>query len=117
MTKVILSWFIFSLQCEGIMKLRKVCLCLLVLACSVSFVWAANYQKTYQMSDEVWLRTNRLCITAGQLGPAPVSPISGAEILSALERLDYSSLSSWQREEYDYLWRWIYKGYFRRSCF
>ena len=85
------------------MKLRKVCLCLLVLACSVSFVWAANYQKTYQMSDEVWLRTNRLCITAGQLGPAPVSPISGAEILSALERLDYSSLSSWQREEYDYL--------------
>ena len=85
------------------MKLRKVCLFLLILACSVPLAWAVNYQKTYQMNDEVWMRANRLCITAGQLGPAPVSPISGAEILSALERLDYSSLSSWQREEYDYL--------------
>ena len=85
------------------MKLKKAFVVLLLLIISVSFVCAVNYQKTYQMSDEVWVRANRLCITAGYLGPAPVSPISGAEILNALERLDYSSLSAWQKEEYDYL--------------
>ena len=85
------------------MRLKKAFVVLLLLIISVSFAWAVNYQKTYQMSDEVWVRANRLCITAGYLGPAPVSPISGAEILNALERLDYSSLSAWQKEEYDYL--------------
>ena len=85
------------------MKLKKTFVVLLLLIISVSFAWAANYQKTYQMSDEVWVRANRLCVSAGYLGPAPVSPISGAEILNALERLDYSSLSAWQKEEYDYL--------------
>lgn len=85
------------------MKLKKALVFFMLLILSASFVWAVNYQKTYQMSDEVWVRANRLCVSAGYLGPAPVSPISGAEILNALERLDYSSLSAWQKEEYDYL--------------
>lgn len=85
------------------MKLKKALVFFMLLILSASFAWAVNYQKTYQMSDAVWVRANRLCVSAGYLGPAPVSPLSGAEILNALERLDYSSLSAWQKEEYDYL--------------
>lgn len=85
------------------MAVRRISVFLLILIVSVSSLWAINYQKTYQMTDEVWIRANRLCIETGHLGPAPVSPTSGAEILNALDRLDYSSLTPAQREEYDYL--------------
>ncbi|MCR5732957.1 MAG: hypothetical protein K6G51_08470, partial [Sphaerochaetaceae bacterium] len=64
-------------------------------------IFAANNQKTYLMSDKVWQKTNRLCIMNGVLGPAPVSPTTGENILRALNRLNYNSLSSRDKKTYD----------------
>ena len=82
---------------------RKFFLILLSLFLSMHFCIAANLQNIYLNSDDIWIRTNRLCISAGNLGPTPVSPTTGAEIKNALERLDYDSLSASQKKEYDYL--------------
>ena len=85
------------------MKLRRIILSVLILLIAVSSITAANLQKTYLLTDDVWIRANRLCVSTGHLGPAPVSPTTGAEILQALERLDYSSLNTQQKSEYDSL--------------
>ena len=74
-----------------------------MLAISIAILPAGNLQKTYLMTDDLWIRANRLCISTGHLGPAPVSPTTGAEIMQALERLNYDALTDRQRAEYDYL--------------
>ena len=84
------------------MKARRIITILFILI-SVSVLSAANLQKTYLLTDDVWIRANRLCISTGHLGPAPVSPTTGAEIVQALERLDYNRLTSQQKAEYDEL--------------
>ena len=83
------------------MKLKRIVSISLLLIMFSALLSAANLQKTYLLTDDVWIRTNRLCISTGHLGPAPVSPTTGAEIMQALERLDYSRLSSRQKQEYD----------------
>ena len=84
------------------MKKRIFFVMLLILVC-LQIAGAVNYQKTYLRTDEVWIRANRLCVMTGHLGPAPVFPTTGAEILNALERLDYNQLTASQKSEYDYL--------------
>ena len=84
------------------MKKRTLFVMLLILVC-LQIAGSANYQKTYLRTDEVWIRANRLCVMTGHLGPAPVFPTTGAEILNALERLDYNQLTASQKSEYDYL--------------
>ena len=84
------------------MKKRTLFVMLLIIVC-LQISGAANYQKTYLRTDEVWIRANRLCVMTGHLGPAPVFPTTGAEILNALERLDYNQLTASQKSEYDYL--------------
>lgn len=78
---------------------RFICIILIALTCFSLF--ADNLQKKYLTSDDIWISANRLCISTGHLGPAPVSPTTGAEIKQALERLDYSSLTLQQKAEYD----------------
>lgn len=80
---------------------KKLGILIAVFCLLLATISGANLQKTYQMDDEVWLRTDRLCRMTGHLGPTPASPISGAEILQALQRLDYASLTEWQKAEYD----------------
>lgn len=85
------------------MKLKRIILISLLLVFITTLLSATNLQKTYLLSDGVWIRANRLCISTGHLGPIPVSPTTGAEILQALERLDYNSLSPQQKQEYDFI--------------
>ena len=85
------------------MKLKRIILISLLLVFITTLLSATNLQKTYLLSDDVWIRANRLCISTGHLGPTPVSPTTGAEILQALERLDYNSLSPQQKQEYDFI--------------
>ncbi|MGN0906113.1 MAG: hypothetical protein ACI4NM_03105, partial [Bullifex sp.] len=72
----------------------------LILICMAA-VFAANSQKTYLITDDIWKRADILCRMNGVLGPVPVSPTTEAEIMSALSRLDYQSLSSESRKLYD----------------
>ena len=82
------------------MKTKKL-ICFVLILMTVFSIFADNLQKTYLHSDDIWVRANRLCISTGHLGPAPVSPTTGAEIKQALERLDYNSLTRLQKAEYD----------------
>lgn len=82
------------------MKTKKL-ICFVLMLMTVFSIFADNLQKTYLLSDDIWIRANRLCISTGHLGPAPVSPTTGAEIKQALERLDYNSLTRAQKTEYD----------------
>ena len=83
--------------------MKKLGLVILILIVELTCAFSANYQKTYLMTDDIWIRANRLCISTGHLGPTPVSPTTGAEILNAIERLDYNSLTAAQKNEYDYI--------------
>ena len=73
----------FELQYLTNMKKRVFIVSLVFLVC-LQFGASVNYQKTYLSTDEVWIRANRLCIMTGHLGPAPVFPTTGAEIMNAL---------------------------------
>lgn len=81
--------------------MKRTILALVALVLITSTLLASNYQKTYLMSDAVWQKTNRLCIMNGVLGPTPVSPTSGENILRALKRLKYNSLSARDKRTYD----------------
>lgn len=81
--------------------MKKLIVTIIVLTALTLSLFAANYQKTYLMSDEVWQKTNRLCIMNGALGPAPVSPTTGENILRALKRLNYNSLSGKDKKIYN----------------
>ena len=81
--------------------MKKLIVTIIVLTALTLSLFAANYQKTYLMSDEIWQKTNRLCIMNGSLGPAPVSPTSGENILRALKRLNYNRLSNKDKQIYN----------------
>ena len=83
------------------MKLRRLALLCIVTVLFISMASGANLQKTYLLTDDLWIRADRLCREAGYLGPAPVSPTTGAEIKRALDRLDRSLLTQRQQAEYD----------------
>lgn len=83
--------------------MKKLGLVILILIVALTCAFSTNYQKTYLMTDDIWIRANRLCISTGHLGPTPVSPTTGAEILNAIERMDYNSLTATQKREYDYI--------------
>ena len=70
-----------------------------------SALFGANLQKTYLMTDDIWIRADRLCREMGVIGPTPVSPTTGAEIKQALERLNRNALTERQNNEYDSLIR------------
>ena len=80
--------------------MKKVTSLIIILLCAM-FVFAGNGQKTYLVTDDVWIMTDRLCRMNGVLGPVPVSPTSESEIRAALNRLDYGKLSPESRKLYD----------------
>ncbi|MDY4799664.1 MAG: hypothetical protein SO157_10080, partial [Bullifex sp.] len=80
--------------------MKKVTSIIIILLCAM-FVFAGNGQKTYLVTDDVWIMTDRLCRMNGVLGPVPVSPTTESEIRVALNRLDYGKLSPESRKLYD----------------
>lgn len=81
--------------------MRKVWILLIAIIFPLAMLPAANMQKTYLMTDEIWQEADRLCRMNGVLGPVPVSPTTESEIMTALNRLNYSSLSAKHKAIYD----------------
>lgn len=82
------------------MKRCKLAILILCISLISSTLFGSNLQKTYLLTDDIWIRTDRLCREAGIIGPTPVSPTTGAEIKMALERLNYNALTQRQKKEY-----------------
>ena len=72
---------------------KKFCLVLgcLLFAC---VLFADNLQRTYLSVDEIYKKVNSLALRAGKIGTSGESPISGAELLVVLDRINPNNLSA-----------------------
>lgn len=75
---------------------------LIVAVCSFALV-AANLQKVYSTRDDMYIRVDTLCRSAGVMGPGRVSPVNETMLIQALERIDVNELNSSEYEEYSRL--------------
>ena len=88
-------------------NLKKTVLIICLLFVFEMLSWAGNLQKTYTVNDVIYKRIEMLCREVGVIGPSTFSPVNGRMLQIALERIDYNSLNSFQRKEYDFLWNKI----------
>ena len=80
---------------------------LLVLIMILPMIFAANLQKLYTVDDVVYQRVAALCSRSGVIGPSTFSPVSARSLEIAMERIDYTSLTVAERNEYDKLYKEI----------
>lgn len=62
---------------------------------------AVNIHKQYTSQSEEYNEVVDLCILAGVALPSSMTPVSGVELIMALERIDYNTLSLQLKEKYD----------------
>lgn len=77
------------------MKKKTIAL-VLILTCITATVFSST-QKTFQTDSIEWKAAAALCMSAGVLPPSSVSPVTGEEILGALDRIDENSLNEDER--------------------
>lgn len=67
----------------------------------LSGAYSLNTQKQYEISSKEWKTVNLICMLSGTVGPSSVGPVSGEELLIALDRIDRSCLINGWEKEYD----------------
>ncbi len=72
--------------------IKKATMLILILTVLAETVFAST-QKTFQTDSPEWKAAAALCMSAGVLPPSSVSPTTGEEILSALNRIDEARLT------------------------
>lgn len=71
-----------------------------LLFCVICQLSAVNTQKQYTNQSKEYILTKQLCLLAGVSGPSTATPISGDELLIALDRINPATLSTESREKY-----------------
>ena len=89
------------------MKKKVLLLFVFFIVCSCVLFSASNLQKYFLKTDDVWSRVAHLARSVGQLGPVPVSPATGYQILQALESIDYELLTEPQKAEWDDIYAYL----------
>lgn len=84
------------------MKKTIALICMILL--SLNFLFANNLQKVYTTRDSVYKRIEALCNRAGVIGPSSFSPMSANTLINALERINQSELSEFDKKEYQELY-------------
>ena len=84
--------------------MKKIILTAVLFIISFSILTASNGQTVYTTRDEEYLRVEELCRRAGVIGPSSFSPMPARALLIAMERIDTSSLSAEDRNEYEELY-------------
>lgn len=84
--------------------MKKLILTAVLFIISFSMLTASNGQTVYTTRDEEYLRVEELCRRAGVIGPSSFSPMPARALLIAMERIDTSSLSAEDRNEYEELY-------------
>lgn len=82
-------------------NLKRVLVLFVIAVICMTSVFAVNTQKQYQVSSYEWQTVNKLCIMSGSVGPSNVGPVSGEELLIALDRVDKTLLPEIWQNEYD----------------
>ena len=83
-------------------KTRSIILFLL-LAFATDLIFASSTMKLYDYDDYEYRIAASLCRVAGVIGPSSATPITGHELIIALERIDSSFLSDAEKERYNHL--------------
>ncbi len=86
--------------------LKKVSLFLLILLLTLSAI-SANSQKGYMISSDAYQKVSKLCMLYGVAGPSSAAPVSGSELLIALDRINTSNLNEEAAKEIKELYRSI----------
>lgn len=86
--------------------MKRISLLMLIISLSLATIFA-NSQKNYLPSSEEYRAVSNLCLIYGVAGPSNAFPISGEELLIALDRIDKKALSSDDREAYESLYKAI----------
>lgn len=81
--------------------LRKILLSCVILLFLINEINAVNTQKQYTGTSEEYNDVVNLCILTGTALPSSMTPVSGWELLMALERIDYETLGQNLRQLYD----------------
>ena len=72
-------------------KLLAVLCCLLFIS---QFLYSSANQKLYDANDDEYRKTVILCISSGVIGPSSATPVTGEELLIALDRVRTENLNS-----------------------
>lgn len=75
----------------------------LLLAFATDLIFASSTMKLYDYDDYEYRIAASLCRVAGVIGPSSATPITGHELIIALERIDSSFLSDAEKERYNHL--------------
>ncbi len=86
---------------EDKMKKTTAILILLIFSLSLLLSGGMNYQKIYSVDDTIWDDISSLYILSGRSLPSTTGPWSGEELLTMLEKVDITKLSSQGRELYE----------------
>lgn len=85
--------------------LRKILLSCVILLFLINEINAVNTQKQYTGTSEEYNDVVNLCILTGTALPSSMTPVSGRELLMALERIDYETLNQNLRQLYDSVYK------------
>ena len=84
--------------------MKKLILTAVLFILSFSMLSASNGQTVYTTRDEEYIRVEELCRRAGVIGPSSFSPMPARALVIAIERIDTSTLSAEDRNEYEELY-------------
>ena len=96
--------------------MKKTIFTVVLLVLSLSLINASSLsQQLYDATDREYIETIMLCQASGVLGPSAVTPITGEELIIALDRIDKNILSDRQKSIYESLYATLDSYYEKAS--
>lgn len=96
--------------------MKKTIFAVVLLVLSLSLIDASSLsQQLYDATDREYIETTMLCQASGVLGPSTVTPITGEELIIALDRIDKNTLSDRQKSIYESLYATLGSYYEKAS--
>ena len=85
----------------GMRKLKGIIVLLAMIIIAALPLAAASTMKLYDYDDDEYRLVQSLCRAAGVTGPSSATPVTGHELIIALERIDSASLSAAEKGRYE----------------
>ena len=82
-------------------KLKGIIVLLAMIIIAALPLAAASTMKLYDYDDDEYRLVQSLCRAAGVTGPSSATPVTGHELIIALERIDSASLSAAEKGRYE----------------
>lgn len=88
------------------MKAKRTISLIAAMALTIAALFASSMpQELYHNTDKEYIETTLLCQSAGVLGPSTATPVTGEELMLALDRIDPEKLSQKQLDIFQELYQ------------